>query len=99
MCKIFQCAKLVDWGLILTKLSIDDLNKTYGIGEEINSTINFQGIMHYCDYPRIQILDSNQNIVLKSKERDLMCVSNPFIPLPYMIERLDLMILNMVDQS
>ena len=82
--------KLVDWGLILTRLSIDDLKETYGVGEKINATINFQGIMHYCDYPRIQVLDSNQNIVLKSKERDLMCVSDPFIPLPYVTEKFDL---------
>ncbi len=88
--KYSSVQKLVDWGLVLTRLSISDLNETYGIGEQINATINFQGIMHYCDYPRIQVLDSNQNVVLKSKERNLMCVSIPFIPLPYATEKFDL---------
>lgn len=88
--KYSSVQKLVDWGLILTNLSVDGLKETYSIGEKINATISFQGIMHYCDYPQIQVLDSNQNVVLKSKEKDSMCVSNPFIPLPYVTERLDL---------
>lgn len=88
--KYSSVQKLVDWGLILTRLSVDGLKETYSMGEKINATISFQGIMHYCDYPQIQVLDSNQNVVLKSKERDSMCVSNPFIPLPYVAEKLDL---------
>jgi hypothetical protein len=88
--KYSSVQKLVDWGLVLTRLSVDGLKETYSIGEKINTTISFQGIMHYCDYPQIQVLDSNQNVVLKNKEKDVMCVSDPFIPLPYVTERLDL---------
>ena len=82
--------KLTEGGWALTRLTINGLKETYGVGEKIDFMIDFQGLLHYCDYPHVSVLDSNQNIVWKSQDVNSMCVSAPFSPLPYVSQRFDL---------
>ncbi|MGC1426097.1 MAG: hypothetical protein WA833_05280 [Nitrosotalea sp.] len=83
-------SKLTEQGWALTRLAIDGLKEIYGVGEKIDFMIDFQGLLHYCDYPHVLVLDSNQNIVWKSQDVNSMCVSAPFSPLPYVNQNFDL---------
>jgi hypothetical protein len=82
--------KLTEGGWALTRLTIDGLKEIYGVGEKIDFMIDFQGLLHYCGYPHVSVLDSNQNIVWKSQDVNSMCVSAPFSPLPYVNQNFDL---------
>ncbi len=82
--------KLTEGGWALTRLTINGLKEIYGVGEKIDFMIDFQGLLHYCDYPHVLVLDSNQNIVWKSQDVNSMCVSAPFSPLPYVNQNFDL---------
>jgi hypothetical protein len=82
--------KLTEQGWALTRLTIAGLKETYGVGEKISFIIDFQGLLHYCDYPQVSVLDSNQNTVWKSQDIISMCVSDLSNPLPYVSQNFDL---------
>ncbi len=71
-------------------LTVNGLKETYSVGEKINITIDFQGQLQYCEYPHIEVLDLNQNVVWKSKDITSLCVSAPFSPLPYVSQSFDM---------
>jgi hypothetical protein len=64
-------------------LTVDKLKEFYGIGEKIDFAISYQGPIHYCQYPSISVLDSNQNVVWKSREVTSFCISGFGKSLPY----------------
>ena len=71
-------------------LIVDGLEKSYHVGEQINIIIVYRGQIHYCEYPHVEVLDSNQNTVWKSKEVTSLCISSPFSPSPYVNQKFDL---------
>lgn len=71
-------------------LIVNGLKETYSIGDKINIVINFQGQLHYCEYPHVDVLDLSQNVVWKSNEVTSLCISAPFDPLPYVNQNFDL---------
>jgi hypothetical protein len=82
--------KLTERGWALTRLTITGLKETYGVGEKIGFIIDFQGLLHYCNYPQVSVLDSNQNAVWKSQDINSMCVTDLSNPLPYVNQNFDL---------
>jgi len=82
--------KLTEQGWALTRLTIAGLKETYGVGEKIGFIIDFQGLLHYCNYPHVSVLDSNQNTVWKSQDINSMCVTDLSNPLPYVSQNFDL---------
>jgi len=82
--------KLTEQGWALTRLTITGLKETYGVGEKIGVIIDFQGLLHYCNYPQVLVLDSNQNTVWKSQDINSMCVTDLSNPLPYVSQNFDL---------
>ncbi|GEM_PF-2623553 len=50
-----------------------DVHNVYYTNDTINFSINFNGFVQGCDYPRVSILDSNQSIVWKSNSLAILC--------------------------
>ncbi len=72
-------------------LTVDKLKESYGIGEKIDFTFSYQGQIHYCEYPRVVIFYSNQNVVWKSKEFTSFCISGPIgVSPPYVHQEFDI---------
>lgn len=90
--KVTNISKLVSRGWAsnsVNKLVIHGLRNVYQTHEKIDATIIFHGFINGCDLPHMAVLDSNQNIVWKSKSVFSSCISVSR-PLSYVNQKIDL---------